>query len=172
LYNIWSNFTQICQLQFKFPYTHWSMVKLPVAIPLKKIESFPTLHTYRKASTVKNYTSASASQFVRVDSNGFLSRLFLWDTGMIQKLSVSLILNWESVVIDPTSKEASLPFAVNGSMDHGIPHGFWWQHLWSCSMDHRPQHGLLWQSRPMDINTVLGHSPDHGYLHGPQLQHW
>lgn len=44
------------------PYAHWSMVKLTVASPLKKTESFPTLPP-QKPSTVKNYTLASCHNF-------------------------------------------------------------------------------------------------------------
>ena len=63
------------------PYTHWSMVKLPVASPLKKTESFPTC-TPPKPSIVESYTSASLSQFLRVLFDGFLSRLLLLGVGV------------------------------------------------------------------------------------------
>ena len=39
------------------PYTHWSMVKLPVASPLKKTESFPTPIRHQKPSPIKSSTS-------------------------------------------------------------------------------------------------------------------
>lgn len=47
---------------------------------------------------------------------------------MSQEPSMSLILLYESAVIDATSKEAPLPIAAGGSTDHGLPYGFWWQH--------------------------------------------
>lgn len=47
---------------------------------------------------------------------------------MSQEPSMSLILLYESAVIDATSKEASLSIAAGGSTDHGLPYGFWCQH--------------------------------------------
>lgn len=59
-----------------------------------------------------------------------------------------------------------LTFTVSNSMNHGLPHAFWWEHgaqtpAWpqaaaqstrinmdpGGSMDYRPQHDLLWQHR-------------------------
>lgn len=59
-----------------------------------------------------------------------------------------------------------LTFTVSNSMNHGLPHGFWWEHgtqtpAWpqaaaqamhinmdpGGSMDYRPQHDLLWRHR-------------------------
>lgn len=45
-----------------------------------------------------------------------------------QKPSVSLILNYESVDISTTAKEAFLLTAALGSKDHRHPHSLQWQH--------------------------------------------
>lgn len=59
----------------------WSMVKVPVASPLKKTEFFPPPHHIpcQKPSTVQSYTSVSLQQFLRTLFSDFLSRLFLFE---------------------------------------------------------------------------------------------
>lgn len=72
-------------------------------------------------------------------------------------------------------KLPSLPFIVSGSMDHGLPCGFWWQHRQRTSIwrQHRP-----WPSTwplvtwTMDIHKASGCSTDHGHHHDHQQQHW
>lgn len=53
--------------------------------------------------------------------------LFFWGGVMAQKPSVSLILNYESALIDTTAKEVFLPIAAS-SMDCGCQPCFLWQH--------------------------------------------
>lgn len=101
------------------------MIKLPVARPLKASASFPT-----STPTVESYISAYLWQFKRESlMASSLGYLFLGGGakryGLSRKPSMTLFLNSESAVIDTTAKEASSPFTVSGSMDHGLPHGFW-----------------------------------------------
>lgn len=56
---------------FYCPSTHSSMLKLPVASPLKKM-SLPHMYPYKKPSTMESYSSESLSQFLRVLFGGFL----------------------------------------------------------------------------------------------------
>lgn len=119
-------------------WTHQSMVKLPVASPLKITESLLTPSPHQKPSTVESYTSTSLPQFLRVFFNSFLSRLFLFG-GVVggrqrlsQKPSMSLVLNYESAVLDIAAKETSLLFTVNESTRHGLPHSIrWWHGPWT-----------------------------------------
>ena len=55
---------------------------------------------------------------------------FYLGDGLSQKLSMSLILNYESAVINTTEKAASLSLIVSSSsiMDHKLQHGFWLPH--------------------------------------------
>jgi hypothetical protein len=41
-----------------------------------------------------------------------------------KKLSISLLLNYASTIIDIAAIIASLLFTVSWSLDHGLPHGF------------------------------------------------
>jgi hypothetical protein len=66
---------------FYCPSTHSSMLKLPVASPLKKM-SLPHMYPYKKPSTMESYSSESLSQFLRVLFGGFLSRLLLLVVGI------------------------------------------------------------------------------------------
>jgi hypothetical protein len=111
-------------------------VNLPVASPLLKTgfkenwvlsEAWPLPVPSQKPSTVKEYTSASQSQLLRVLFNGFLSRLFpIWvEDG---EVFAKVILNCASISIDATAREISLPFIVGSNMDHRLACGFWLQH--------------------------------------------
>lgn len=67
-------------------------------------------------------------QVLRTLFNSFLSRMFLfwrveWKR-LFQEPSISLLLSYESEVINATAKEASLPITASSSTDHGHPHGF------------------------------------------------
>lgn len=68
------------------------------------------------------------------------------------------------MVINTTAKEAFLPFTVSGSVDHGLPHGFWQQHRSQTSM------WPLTAAWPMDINIASGGSTDHRHPCCPWLQ--
>ena len=59
------------------PYIHWSMIKLLVTSPVKKLSPSPYT-PHQKPSVVENYTSASLSQFLRILADDFLSSLLLW----------------------------------------------------------------------------------------------
>jgi hypothetical protein len=130
------------------------------------------------SSNLKNYTWASLSQ-LRVPFNGLLCRLFPHRGVEVGKrLSkmppVSLILNCESSVLDDTAKEASLPFTVSGSVDHGLPQHFWLQYGLSISIN---QHGFTWQPRQWTspwISVVRRDRPQLGHKlrHQPWQQHW
>lgn len=88
---------------------------------------------------------------------------------------MSLFLNCASAVIGIAAKAAYLLFTICGSMDHGLPHGFWHQY--------RPRSGLpvavgpRAQTRPsdaagiMDITMASGRSIDHRHSRGLRRQH-
>ena len=99
------------------PCAHWSMARLPVASLLQKTESFSTL--VPEAIHYGELHFRNLITTLRSLSNGFLSTLFLfWQCeGCHRSLKLSLILNYESLVIDTTAKEASLPIAARGSME-------------------------------------------------------
>lgn len=109
------------------PDVHWNLIKLQwPASERKPSPSSSPLH--QKPSAAKGYISASLSQFLGTLFNSFLLQLFLLLGGegerLAQKPSMSLILSYESVVMDLTAKDASLSVAAGGSSDHGHPHGF------------------------------------------------
>ena len=79
---------------------------------------------------------------------------------MSQTLSMSHFLN-ESSAIDTTERVAFLPFTVNGSRDHGLPHGFWQWHGPQTST----QSPVAVQTP--DINMTLCHSIGYGHHHSP-----
>lgn len=80
---------------------------------------------------------------------------------MSQNLSKSHFLNCESSAIDTNERVAFLSFAVNGSMDHGLPHSFW---QW-----HGPQTSTQSSMavKTTDINTTLCHSMRYRHHHSP-----
>jgi hypothetical protein len=67
----------------------------------------------------------------------------------------------ESSAIDTTERVAFLPFTVNGSRDHGLPHGFWQWHGPQTST----QSPVAVQTP--DINMTLCHSIGYGHHHSP-----
>lgn len=156
------------------------MVKLPVASPLEKTVPFSNPTPFQKPSVAKSYTSGFLPQFLRVLFNAFLSRLGFFGVGWVgasQKPSVSLILNYESAIIDTTAKEAPWPFTVSSSTDHNL------YVVSGDSVDHRHLHGLQGQHKPRtsawsltavwttDIHTALRCSMKHRHQHSPQRQH-
>lgn len=75
--------------------------------------------------------------------------------GIGTMLSLSLCLNCESAVIVITAKVASLMVIESGSMDNGLPYGFW------------PQQGPQTSTWPLastyvrDLRMVSSNSTDH-----------
>lgn len=123
---------------------------------------------------VESYTSESLSEILRVPFSGFLSRLLLPLVGEVQeglpeKPSTFLILNYESVVINMTVKEVSLPFPVNWSKDfymvsgditvRGRPPSLWPQHVpWTSAWSPVEVHSK-------ELNAVLYCGVGHGHSH-------
>jgi hypothetical protein len=111
------------------PYTHWSLVKLPVASLLKITESFPTL---LPEST--NCEELPFGIFITI-FKVFLQWFPVYTISFLgcsvcvgcvvhkrdchRSLQLSLILNYESVVIDTITKEASLLITARGRMAQG-----------------------------------------------------
>ena len=97
------------------------MVKLLVASPLKKIESFLTL------PVVISYGELYFSILITILKSSLqwlpVEAVNIW--GGVTEPSMSLFLNCESEVIDSTEEEASLPFIVSRSMECGPPRGLW-----------------------------------------------
>lgn len=111
------------QVQFPLPiYTHWSTVRLPVASLQRKIESFPTCTTPEAANCGELRFS------ILITTASCLVCFSFGEKGLAQKPPMSLILNYESVVIDTSAKEASLPITAGGGMDRGLPYGARQQH--------------------------------------------
>lgn len=145
------------------PYSHWSMVKLPVSIPLKENESFPNLHPCQKLSLVESYTLASLSQILRVLFGGFLSKLLFLGDGDCHRSLLCLLPQLWVCAIDTVVKVASLPVIVSGSIDHGptLDSLYWrqqrpWSSTWSPASEHA-----------MDLQWQYIH---HGHQHSPLLQ--
>lgn len=116
------------------PYTYCSMVKLSLTSPLMKTEvssshlptPLPSHPRHQKPSTVKTYTAASLSQFLRSLFQSFWAGLL--GVGEFVTESFNVSLSYESAVTNTTGRKGSLPIAASDSMDHGLPHSFWRQH--------------------------------------------
>lgn len=142
-------------------YSHWGMLKIPVASPLKKVSSSPP-HPCQWLSIVESYTSISLSQFLGVLFNAFPSRLLLLRWGWFsQKPFVSLLI--ESAGIH-TTEEGPLSFTVRGSIDHELQRDFWQQHEQGTFT------WLLASLRATDLSVVSTGSPGHGHQHSPPWQ--
>lgn len=90
-----------------------------------------------------------------------------------QEPSVSLLLNYESAVIQATAEEVSLLRVASSSTDCRLPRGFWCDRTRTsaCSLVaapttdfnmapigstvHRHQHGLWWEHRPQGCRLGL-----------------
>jgi hypothetical protein len=94
---------------------------------------------------MKSYTSASPLQFSRTLFNGILYKLFLFGMmggWVLQKLPLSLILNFVSRVIETTTAELSLPIQLE------IAQIMEFHMISGSSADHRYQNGLQQKLRP------------------------
>lgn len=108
------------------PYTHWSMVKLPVAKPLKETEFYLTLPGAIICEDL--HFSISSTIFQSPLQCCCLDCFFWgWRQGEIvtYAFDVSPSQLGESGVIDTTAKEASLLPMISSSIDHGLSHGLW-----------------------------------------------
>lgn len=79
--------------------------------------------------------------------------------GLPQKPSLSIIFNYELVVIDTTAKEGFLPIKAKGSRDHKLPNGLWWQ---------RGTRTPIWpmvSAQIKDSNMAFGGNMDHDHQH-------
>lgn len=112
---------KMCQVPSVLLIYSWSMIRLPVASPLKKaVPSSP----HQKSLTVKSSASPSVSQCLRLLFGGFLFRLEGGRDIDTEAFNVSHS-HCESAVVNTTAKEASLSITNSSSMDHGLPCGFW-----------------------------------------------
>lgn len=112
------------------PYTHWSLVELPVAQALKENWVFH-LNPHQQPPTAKSYAPASLSQFLRTLYNGLLSGFSLgW--GLVREA----VSRSQSAGIDTIAKESFLFLAVCSSTDHEL------HMVSSSSTDHGHQPGL------------------------------
>lgn len=132
-------------------YTHWSTVKLSVACPLDRTESFPS-PTPARAILDGKLTSTSLPQFFLNEE--FFHWFFYLDcyfsdkvgievgAGWSQKPLVSLSVNCASGVIDLIGTVASLFFTVSRSTDCELSHGSWDHRTWSLvAVDQGPRQG-------------------------------
>lgn len=100
----------------------------------------------------------------------FFLRVHVWGRERLtQTPSMSLLLNYESAVINTTeNKKASLPLTARGGMDYGLPHCFEQQ-------QHRPQKSIWPQAaaRATDIHMSSGGTTDreHQHLSGRSMGH-
>lgn len=104
------------------PYTYSSMVKLTIASCSKVSVFFPNpTHPHSRSHQLKSYTSVSVSPFLRTLFDGFLSALFLSFHGrgwrVATRPSMSLLLNYESTVIDTITNEPSFPITLSSNTD-------------------------------------------------------
>ena len=133
------------------PYTHWSMVKLPVASPLKKTEFFPTpiptrSHQLWRATLQHLHPSFSErSSMVSCLDCFFLCVWGVAGERLAQKPSVCL--NCESEVIDAIVKETCLPFIVSSSTEGDL-------------------HMVLLTAWAIDIGIISGVNTDHRHPQG------
>lgn len=130
------------------------MVKLPGTSLLKKTESFPT-PTPSRSHQLWRATFSILITIFEGSLHNFISGLFSFWRGrenverLSQEPSVSLILNFESAVIDTTTKEDSLPIATSG-----------WQHRsWTSTR-------VLAAAQTMDVCWDLTQK---GKLFSPQV---
>lgn len=99
-------------------YTHRSMAKLPGTSPLKKAEC-PDIPHPPEAISCEELCFSIFISILRALFNSFPSGLFLLGR-VLQKPSVSLILGYESAIIDTTAKEASLSIATGCDVWSGV----------------------------------------------------
>jgi hypothetical protein len=120
------------------PYTHWSMVKLPVASPLKRTEcDHPLLaptrsHQLGRATLQHPYHNFKRALFIS-SMTSCLDCFFVGGMGWGRREVVTEFLHISCFQLClqssvPLQKKSPCPFVVSGSIDHGIPHGFWLQH--------------------------------------------
>lgn len=105
------------------PYTHWNMVKLPVASPLRRPESFPTRTPARShqvsilITTVKEFSSMAFCLDCFVLGVGELG------VGVIDAFCVPLSQLW---VCSHWCHFKRSFLALYSQQEHGLVHGFWW----------------------------------------------
>lgn len=143
------------KFNFYCSFTHWSMVKLLLAIPLKIIEPFPG-HPHQK-SCMKSF--ASLSPFLRALFNSFLC----WG-GIREILNVSHS-QYESAVYTSPPKKLPLPITTSGRMNHRLLQSLpWTSDINRGSGSNRDHGGLLraWIQKINPSSSQISYSSEPG----------
>ena len=112
------------------------MIKLLVASPLKKTESFSTptrSHQLWRATLQHPYHNFKRALFIS-SMTSCLDCLLVGGMGWGRREVVTEFLHISCFQLClqssvPLQKKSPCPFVVSGSIDHGIPHGLWHQYI-------------------------------------------